>query len=259
MVNEYTTKRLSAIGRLGALGITALCAACASNPNTALLQAREAYSHAQADPQVASNAPVPLHEAEQSLALAAQANDEEEVNHLAYMAQKRVDLARAEAQTKVAEDSTKQQFKDREGMRVKSLEDELATLKAKKTERGYVITLGDLLFDYNKANLTAGAQQNLYPLVTFLKTYPDRAVAIEGHTDSRGTVAYNLELSGFRAQAVEDFLRENGVKAERITTQGFGQSRPVALNTTEMGRQQNRRVEVVISGQEKPATLSSGM
>ena len=244
--------------KLGLLGIVALCAACASVPNTALVEARDFYNQAQSDPQVANNAAVTLHEAEQSLDLAAKTKDEAEITHLAYVAHRRVDLARAEAKTKIAEESSKQQFKAREGMRVKSLEDELAALKAKKTERGYVIILGDVWFDYNKTNLKADAQQNLYPLVTFLKDYPERTIAIEGYTDSTGTVAYNLELSEFRAQAVETFLHENGVQAERMSTQGFGLNNPVASNKTELGRQENRRVEVVISEPNTVSTLKNG-
>ena len=245
--------------KLGLLGIVALCTACASVPNAALVEARAFYNQAKMDPQVANNAPVAMHEAEQSLDLAAKTKDQAEINHLAYVAHRRVDLARAEAQTKIAEDSSKQQFKAQEGMRVKSLEDELAALKAKKTARGYVIILGDVWFDYNKSSLKADAQQNLYPLVTFLKDYPERTVAIEGHTDSTGTAAYNLELSEFRAKAVESFLRENGVQAERMTTQGFGINNPVASNKTESGRQENRRVEVVISDPDKVSTLKNAL
>ena len=242
------------------LGIAALFAACATAPNMALIQAHEVYDQAQADPEVAANAPVTLHEAGQSLAQADLAKNKQDIDHLAYMARRRVDLARAEAQTKTAEDSAKRQFKNSEVMRVKSLEDELAALKAKKTERGYVITLGDVLFDYNQAGLKPGAQQNLYPLVTFLKDYPDQVVAIEGFTDSTGTASYNLGLSELRAQSVEEFLRANGIGAARITTQGFGLNRPVATNATELGRQQNRRVEVLISRQGQPSTLiRSGM
>ena len=256
MIN--VNRSLSTAARLGLLGMTVLCAACVSTPNTALLQAQDSYNQALMDPEVARNAPVSLHEAGQTLELAAKTKDTAEINHLAYIAQRRVQLAHAEAQAKSYEDSSKQQFKAREGIRVKSLEDELAALKAKKTERGYVIVLGDVWFDYNQSTLKADAQQNLYPLVTFLKDYPERTVAIEGYTDSTGTAAYNLELSVFRAQAVESFLRENGVQAERMSTQGFGPNNPVASNRTESGRQQNRRVEVVISDPDKASTLKSG-
>lgn len=258
MKNRPSNRSIPQLRPFAILGMTALFAACATTPNLALMQAREAYNQAQADPEIATNAPVTLHEAEQSLAQAGLAKNEQEMNHQAYMAKRRVDLARAEAQTKTAEDASKQQFKSSEVMRVKSLEDELAALKAKKTERGYVVTLGDVLFDYDQASLKPGAQQNLYPLVTFLKDYPDQDVAIEGFTDSTGTASYNLELSEFRAQSVEGFLRENGIDAARITTEGFGLTRPVATNATELGRQQNRRVEVVISEQGKPSTLIRG-
>ncbi len=254
-----SNQRIPLTAKLGLLAIAALCAACASNPNTALLEAREFYNQAKMDPLVANNAPVAMHEAEQSLALASRTKDQAEITHLAYVAHRRVDLARAEATTKIAENSSKQQFKAQEGIRVKSLEDELAALKAKKTERGYVIILGDVWFDYNKSSLKADAQQNLYPLATFLKDYPERTIAIEGHTDSTGTAAYNLELSKFRAQAVESFLRENGVQSERMTTQGFGLRNPVASNKTDSGRQENRRVEVVISDPDKVSTLKHGL
>ena len=254
-----SNRHIPLTAKLTLLGIVALCTACASVPNTALVEAREFYNQAKMDPQVANNASVALHEAEQSLALASQTKDREEINHLAYVAHRRVDLARAEANTKIAEDSSKRQFKAQEGLRVKSLEDELAALKAKKTERGYVIVLGDVWFDYNKSSLKADAQQNLYPLATFLKDYPERTIAIEGYTDSTGTAAYNLELSKFRAQAVESFLRVNGIQAERMTTQGFGLNNPVASNKTESGRQENRRVEVVISDPNKVSSLKNGL
>ena len=84
------------------------------------------------------------------------------------------------------------------------------------------------------------------------------AKAAEGYTDSTGTAAYNLELSGFRAQAVESFLQQNGVEAERMTTQGFGLNNPVASNKTESGRQENRRVEVVISESNNVSSLKNG-
>lgn len=258
MSKQSTKTFIPSPARFSVLAVTALLPACASAPNTALLMARDAYSQAQADPKIAAYAPVPLHEAAQSLEEANRAKDKGEINHLAYMTRQRVELARAEAETKIAEEASKQQFKDREGMRVESLENELAALKAKKTERGYVVTLGDVLFDYNRSSLKPGAQQNLYSLITFLNAHQDRDVAIEGHTDSSGSASYNQELSTFRAQSVEGFLRQNGVQATRITTQGFGLSRPVASNSTEAGRQLNRRVEVIISQQDQASILRSG-
>lgn len=130
--------------------------------------------------------------------------------------------------------------------RTQQLEAELADLKAKETERGLVLTLGDVLFESNAADLRADALQKLYVLVTYLKEHPDRNVLIEGHTDSIGTETYNLELSQRRATAVRTFLVRNGIDPERLTAQGYGQAQPVASNATAVGRQENRRVEVVI-------------
>ena len=130
---------------------------------------------------------------------------------------------------------------------VQQLQQELAALKAKQTERGLVLTLGDVLFETGKAELRPGALQNLYPLVTFLQKYPERRAVIEGYTDSVGSDASNLDLSERRADAVRDFLLQNGVNPAQLTTRGYGKASPVASNATAEGRQQNRRVELIIS------------
>ena len=130
--------------------------------------------------------------------------------------------------------------------RAHRLEQELAKLKAEETERGLVLTLGDVLFESNMSDLKAEALHDLYVLVTFLKEHPDRNILIEGHTDSVGAESYNLELSQRRAAAVRHFLVRNGIDPERITARGYGQAHPVASNATKVGRQENRRVEVVI-------------
>jgi outer membrane protein OmpA-like peptidoglycan-associated protein len=97
-----------------------------------------------------------------------------------------------------------------------------------------------------EAALTPGAMHRLQTLVTVLKAHPERQVTIDGYTDSVGSESYNLELSQRRAEAVRDFLVQNGVDAARITARGYGAAAPIAPNTTEAGRQQNRRVEVII-------------
>ena len=130
--------------------------------------------------------------------------------------------------------------------REKKLREELAELQAEKTERGIVLTLGDVLFDVDQATLKPGATQNLYRLVTFLREYPERQVLVEGHTDSTGTEEYNLGLSQRRADAVVQFLTTNGVAPERAIARGYGKAYPVATNETSEGRQHNRRVEIVI-------------
>lgn len=126
------------------------------------------------------------------------------------------------------------------------LEQELADLKAQETERGLVYTLGEVLFEFNDVELKAEALRKLYPLVTFLKEHPRRDLLIEGHADSLGSDVYNLQLSQQRAIAVGKFLVSNGIAPERITAYGYGKEYPVASNATPAGREQNRRVEVVI-------------
>ena len=88
--------------------------------------------------------------------------------------------------------------------------------------------------------------RNLYQLVEFLKKNLIRSVSIEGHSDNIGSEGYNLELSQCRAEAVRNFLLDNGISPERLTARGYGKAYPVATNNTEAGRQQNRRVEVVV-------------
>jgi outer membrane protein OmpA-like peptidoglycan-associated protein len=129
--------------------------------------------------------------------------------------------------------------------RAKSLEKELADLKGKKTDRGVVVTLGDVLFDTGKATLKPGAYSTIERLATVLKEDSSRKVMIEGHTDSVGSDEYNQSLSERRAQAVQAALFERGVDSSQISTVGKGESTPVASNDTPAGRQQNRRVELV--------------
>ena len=130
--------------------------------------------------------------------------------------------------------------------REKKLREELADLQARETERGLVLTLGDVLFDVGQATLKPGAMQNLYRLATFLRENPERQLLVEGHTDSTGSDALNLDLSRRRAEAVTSFLAGNGVDPSRMEATGYGKAYPVAGNESAAGRQQNRRVEVVI-------------
>jgi OmpA-OmpF porin, OOP family len=250
----------------------------AGSPPVALEQARTAYTQAQQTPQVAAQAPVPLQDAEQTLRRAERVwtddHDTEEVQHLSYLTTQRVEIAKTVTEKKLAEGSIQQANQERDQVlldartreaqraqgeaeqakqqaqvattQAQQLQQELAALQAKQTDRGLVLTLGDVLFETGKADLRAGALHNLYPLVTFLQKYPQRQVMIEGHTDSVGSDSYNLELSQSRADAVRDFLIRNGVKSSQITTRGYGKTSPVASNNTATGRQQNRRVEIII-------------
>lgn len=126
-------------------------------------------------------------------------------------------------------------------------ESQLQELKAKKTERGLVITLGDVLFSTNKAQLKSGGMRNMTKLADFLKRYPERKVLVEGHTDSTGSNIHNQKLSEERATAVRTALLDSGINSDRIATRGYGEEFPVADNGTATGRQLNRRIEIIIS------------
>jgi outer membrane protein OmpA-like peptidoglycan-associated protein len=143
-------------------------------------------------------------------------------------------------------DAARHQAQDAEG-RTRQLEAQLKDLEAKKTDRGMVITLGDVLFDTNEARLKAGGVRNVQRLADFFKQYPQRTVMIEGFTDSTGTRARNQQLSDERAQAVRLALLDMGVAKERVSSRGYGESYPAANNDTAAGRQLNRRVEIVVS------------
>src|SRR5690606_1904529 len=119
-------------------------------------------------------------------------------------------------------------------------------LQARQTERGLVVTLGDVLFETDRAELKAGAKRNLDKLVAALREHDETTVAIEGHTDSTGSDSYNLDLSQRRAQSVFSYLTGQGIDRARLSTAGMGEGYPVASNDTSAGRQQNRRVEIII-------------
>ena len=160
-----------------------------------------------------------------------------------------------EAEMRAAEAERRAQEAREANLRAQTLEQELADLKAKKTDRGLVLTLGDVLFDTGKASLKPGAYPTIERLAAALKEVPARKVLIEGHTDSVGSDDYNLQLSQNRALAVQTALLERGVQSNQITTTGKGESTPIASNDDAGGRQQNRRVEMIF--QEDPARVAS--
>jgi len=119
-------------------------------------------------------------------------------------------------------------------------------VKVEHNERGTVITMEDINFEFGKAKLTPEGMQTIDPLVERLRKNPKRNLLIEGFTDRVGNEQYNMKLSLRRANAVRDAITAKGISAERITTKGYGQQFPVESNATLAGRQKNRRVEIVI-------------
>ena len=134
---------------------------------------------------------------------------------------------------------------------------ELKDLNAKNSDRGMVLTLGDVLFDTNESTLKPDATANLMQVAAFLDKYPERQLVIEGHTDNTGDAEYNMDLSTRRAMSVKSMLASQGIAANRITARGMGENSPMASNSHEAGRQLNRRVDLIFSEPESDALTIS--
>ncbi|HTF95023.1 MAG TPA: OmpA family protein [Cellvibrio sp.] len=220
-------------------------------------EVRQKLTSLQSNPQLASLAPVAIKDAEAAVRLAEEPRDDKGLaKHYVYLADRKVDTAHALAQARYLEDSRKGLSEqataaqlDARTRETEALRRQIAELNAKQTERGLVVTLGDVLFETGKSDLKSGAAANLGKLVTFLNQEPERSLVIEGHTDSVGSESYNQTLSQNRADSVKAFLLGQGVAANRITAVGKGESAPVASNDSSSGRQMNRRVEIIIANQ----------
>ena len=136
--------------------------------------------------------------------------------------------------------------------RAAALESMMMDLQAKKTERGMIITIGDVLFATGQATLTQAGMANLRKLADALQQNPERTVLVEGFTDSVGGAAYNQDLSDRRAASVRNALTSMGVAPQRVAMKGYGEAHPVAANDTAGNRQLNRRVEIVLSNSDAP-------
>jgi outer membrane protein OmpA-like peptidoglycan-associated protein len=156
-------------------------------------------------------------------------------------------------QNRIAAANSDQQFKqavqDREELRAKLLQQFSLIFATRDTARGLIVSLSDVLFDTGKSTLRPGAREKLAKLSGIILAYPDLRLAIEGNTDSVGSDAMNQTLSEQRAAAVRDYLAQENIPATSMTSKGFGKTQPVATNDTAEGRQQNRRVELVVSGE----------
>ena len=121
-------------------------------------------------------------------------------------------------------------------------------LQTRDTARGLIVNMSDVLFDTGKFTLRAGAREKLARVAGILAGHPGLQMQVEGYTDSVGSEAYNQQLSEHRATSVRDYLTSAGIPAASVTAKGLGKTLPVATNDTASGRQQNRRVELVVSG-----------
>lgn len=290
-MNIQTHRSASGIVLAGMLLLLSACAAPPAVPQGADT-ARSRLMQLQSDPELASRAPVEIREAENAVEAAEVPRDDEEyARHLVMIANHKVDIARARAQSRLYEDQRRELSEERERARLEArtreaaearaearsareeavaarmeaeatraeseeLQQQIAELNARETDRGLVVTLGDVLFATGKSELMGGASGNLNKLAAFLKEYKDRSVLIEGHTDNVGSDEYNQALSEQRADAVQSYLVDQGISPNRITTSGLGESRPIASNDSPTGRQQNRRVEVIISTPERDASTN---
>ena len=278
--------------------VALLLGACANSSSPTEERVRANYAAAAGDPTIRGYASVELYEARQELEHLQRAvrHDEEraEVEHRAYVAQQRIEIARLAAESAVLEDQARLLAADRDRLRLRArdqdvsaaenraaaaeeaaeeaheqaragqlaaaearadsaeqraaaAEQQLGALEGRQTERGVVLTLDAGLFAVDRTELQPGARAELDRIGSFLEAHPGREVSVEGHTDDVGDAQYNVALSERRARVVAEHLIARGVDPQRIHVEGFGASRPIAPNDSASGRQQNRRVEVVIA------------
>jgi len=297
-----TSNRILVIAAASAAVLLAACASAPVEPDgAAALRAR--LIQLQSDPQLGSRAPLAMEQANIAVTEAEKPElDKTLSDHRLFMADRKISIAQAEAQTRLAVDQRKSLADQREAMRLQErtqeadsanrranmaqanasnqkamadaansraaaaqadasdqaqqadaaraaaedLQKQIDGLQARVTDRGLVLTLGDVLFASGSAELNSGGDAHLGRLAVFLNKYMDRTAVIEGHTDSIGGEDYNLGLSQRRASAVKSYLVNQGIDSSRLSASGKGKDDPVADNSTATGRQQNRRVEVII-------------
>lgn len=273
---------------LSVVMLAALLAACNTVPerNNMLEHARSHLQNAQQNAQVRSLAPEELSRATESFSQAAIAKikgaTSDEVNHLSYLADRRVSIAQETAASRAAQAYVAGAGAERDKMilakrtqevytaqaqlataqnreqggkeRINALEQELSDMGAKKTDQGMVMTLGGVLFYTAQDRLLPAARNDMTKLANYFKSQPQRTAMIEGNTDSVGSAESNMDLSQRRADSVKKALVLLGVSPDQLRTGANGEDKPAATNATAAGRQMNRRVEVIFAPQ--PATAS---
>ncbi len=220
------------------------------------------------------DAAIALQEAEQTLQHAENLKDANDMKHLAYLAKRQSEIAMRIAERKVMRAERERmiekqveflkelnKFEDQtleeeaaairsaligEQERARQLQSHLVELESTQTERGLVLSFGNVLFETGEANLPQNTIKNIDKVAEFLEQNPQKRVLIECHTDDRGSNAYNSKLSQQRADSVKRLLLDRNIVGNRVIAEGHGESRPVASNETEQGRQANRRSEIII-------------
>lgn len=256
---------MRSVGLLAAVALLGGCTANQPAGEQALEVARSSFQKVKEDPDVLRAAPKDVIRAGESLARAERLSSYwgsgDDVRHYAYLSQRYAEIARQHSEIALNQERAAKLELERQRLQLTLreakllsvqqhsgwLEEQMVSLATNETERGLVMTLGDMLFDAGRAELQPAANRTVLKLVQFLQINPQRRVRIEGYTDNTGNAQDNLELSRARAQSVADLLVDLGIDAKRIQVIGYGADFPVAENASARGRAQNRRVEIVFS------------
>jgi len=248
------------------LALSVGLAACSHQPNVNLENAKTNFSALQTNPESTKVAALETKDASEWLDKAEKAylnkEDESKVDQLAYLTNQRIEVAKQTIALRTAENNLKNAGAARSQALLDARDAQIKQLKgmnAKQTERGTLVTFGDVLFQFGKSDLQPNGMRNINTLAEYLVQNPDRKVIVEGYTDSVGSAAFNQTLSERRAESVRNALVRKGVDPTRIVAQGYGKEYPVASNATDSGRAQNRRVEVTISNDNQPVAPRSSM
>jgi len=256
---------MSFIKSISLVAVIALLGGCSSKPvvTAKLQQVQNRYQKTISDPEITEKAPLALFQAGKIYDLSFHAKDKEEANHLSYLLGRELEVVKENVRQTDLKKKIETLKAEKQKAQLEAKETELLLLKkkmeqteaklkemeelnAQQTNRGLVLTLGDVLFETGKATLLPGAQRAIDKLAEFLEENPERKVLIEGHTDNVGSITYNIDLSLRRAQAVKNALVAKGIDPGRILAHGYGEAYPVAPNKDAAGRQRNRRVEIIV-------------
>jgi outer membrane protein OmpA-like peptidoglycan-associated protein len=254
-----------ALGALLLAGMASLYGCAGQHSEAALQQASADFQKVKEDSNVLRIAPKDVIRAGESLARADRLStywgSGADVEHYAYLSRRYSEIAREHSDQVLNEERAAKLELERQRLQLelreskllsvqqqgKWLEEQIVALATTQTDRGLVLTLGDVLFDTGEAELKSSANRVVLKIVQFLQLNPKRVVRIEGYTDSTGGKQENLKLSRDRAQSVADVLTDLGIDEKRIQVEGYGDEYPVDVNASERGRAQNRRVEIVFS------------